>query len=64
MSIREIMRARSIVCTVPDRRKAEAVKMTLEGSYGPEHPASVLRFHPDCHFYLDAPAASLLEWLD
>lgn len=61
MSIREIMRARAIVCTVPDARKAEAVKKTLQGEISPERPAAVLRLHPDCAFYLDAPAASMLD---
>lgn len=60
MSIREIMRVATIVCTVPDQRKAEATKKTLEGAIGPERPASVLRLHPDCHFFLDQAAASLL----
>ena len=29
MSVREIMRARTIVCTVPDQRKAEAARMAI-----------------------------------
>src|SRR5206468_2595241 len=31
MSIRQIMKSRAIVCTVPDARKAQAVKNVLEG---------------------------------
>ena len=60
MSIREILRARAIVVTCPDRRKAEAVRGTLEGPVTPEVPASVLRRHRDCRFFLDKASASLL----
>lgn len=61
MSIRQIMKSRKIVCTVPDERKAVAVRGVVEGPIGPECPASILREHPDCTLYLDGPAASLLS---
>lgn len=61
MSIRQIMKARKIVCTVPERRKAEAVKTCLEGDITPENPASILRKHDKVYFYLDENSASLLE---
>ncbi|MCE5229395.1 glucosamine-6-phosphate deaminase [bacterium] len=64
MSVREIMRARTIICTVPDARKAAAVRKTIEGAIGPERPASILRLHPDCHFFLDRAAASQLQYPD
>lgn len=60
MSIRRIMMSRSIVCTVPDERKAKAVRDSVEGPVGPDVPASILREHPDCRLFLDPPAASLL----
>ena len=60
MSIRQIMISRCIVCTVPDERKAQAVKNTLEGDVSNRVPASILREHDDCHLLLDEPAASLL----
>ena len=60
MSIRQIMKAHTILCTVPDERKAEAVRNTLEGPIGPGIPASILREHPDCRFYLDPDSASAL----
>ena len=59
MSIQQIMKSRSIICTVPDRRKAQAVKNALQGPVTPDVPASILQRHPDCHFFLDAEAASL-----
>jgi glucosamine-6-phosphate deaminase len=64
MSVRQILRARAIVCVVPDARKAEAVRATLEGAIGPMTPASILRTHPDVAIYLDEQSASLLESAD
>ncbi len=61
MSIRQIMRSRAIVCTVPDRRKAQAVRDCLTGEVTPLHPASVLQRHERAYIYLDAEAASLLD---
>ena len=60
MSIRQIMSSKVIVCTVPDRRKAEAVRDCFTGEVTPLHPASVLRQHADAQVFLDAEAASLL----
>lgn len=61
MSVRQILRARSIVCVVPDRRKAEAVRASIEGPVDPMIPASILRRHPDVTVYLDRESASLLK---
>ena len=61
MSIRQIMRARRIVCCVPDQRKAAAVLGCVEGPVTPLCPASILRQHAECRLYLDEPAASLLS---
>jgi len=61
MSIRQIMKSKHIVCTVPDERKAEAVKEAVEGPITPEVPASILQRHADATIYLDPPAASLLK---
>ena len=60
MSIRQIMKAQTIVCTVPDERKAEAVRNCLHGEITPMHPASILQTHPDCSVFLDTGSASLL----
>ena len=59
MSVRQIMKSDAIVCTVPDERKAEAVKNATQGPVSPEVPASILQEHPDCRLFLDAAAASL-----
>ena len=61
MTIPAIMASKAIVCTVPDLRKAEAVKRTLKGNVSPEIPASILRQHPDAMLLLDIPSASLLN---
>lgn len=60
MSVRQIMKSKAIVCTVPDERKAQAVKKTLEGPITNLVPASILREHSDCRMFLDTPAAGLL----
>jgi glucosamine-6-phosphate deaminase len=60
MSIRQIMGAASIICTVPDERKSAAVRAALEGPVTPALPASILQRHPDCRLFVDAPAASRL----
>lgn len=61
MSIRQIMAARKVVCIVPERRKAEAVRRCLEEEISPLCPASILRRHPDVELYLDEQSASLLS---
>lgn len=60
MSIRQILKARRIICVVPDRRKAEAVRDCLELEVSPLRPASVLQRHEGASLYLDRESASLL----
>jgi glucosamine-6-phosphate deaminase len=61
MSIRRVLASRTIVCSVPDRRKAEAVRASVEGPVTPTVPASILQTHPHCSLHLDREAASLLS---
>lgn len=61
MSPRQIMKSRAIICTVPDERKATAVKNTLEREVTPDVPATILKEHANCTLYLDEPAASKLD---
>jgi glucosamine-6-phosphate deaminase len=61
MSARQILKAREILAVVPGPRKAEAVKLCLEGAIGPMAPASILRTHPNATVYLDQASASLLS---
>jgi glucosamine-6-phosphate deaminase len=60
MSIRQILKAREILCVVPDARKAGAVSDCLEGEVTPRHPASILQRHPKTTVYLDRGSAALL----
>lgn len=60
MSVRQIMKSELILLTVPDARKAQAVRDALEGPISPMHPASILRTHPATVLLMDPPAASLL----
>lgn len=61
MSIRQIMKSQAIVCTVPDARKAEAVKNSVQGPVAPEVPGSILQQHPNTTIFLDNDSASLLK---
>jgi len=63
MSIRRIMKSQSIVCTVPDKRKAKAVRDCLSErvEISPRRPASILKEHDRAYVFLDPEAASLLE---
>jgi glucosamine-6-phosphate deaminase len=61
MSVRQIMKARAIICTVPDERKSEAVRNAAEGPVTLNVPASILQRHEHCALFLDKPAASLLS---
>ena len=55
------MKSENILCIVPDKRKAEAVKSTVENEISPEYPASILRRHKKVSLFLDRDSASLLK---
>jgi len=61
MSIRQLLASRTIVCTVADTRKAEAVAGTVEGPVTPDVPASALQRHERTWIYMDRAAAAKLE---
>jgi len=61
MSARQILKAKEILAVVPDRRKAQAVKLCFEGEINPMAPASILRRHPNATVYLDKNSASMLD---
>jgi len=61
MSIRQIMKAKTILCSVPEKRKAKAVRDSVKKSVSNLYPASILQQHADCKLYLDKDAASLLN---
>lgn len=61
MSIHQILKADKILCSVPDQRKAEAVRNTVERELSPQVPASALKQHADVTLVLDAASATLLS---
>lgn len=60
MSVRQILKAREIICVVPDERKAAAVKAAIEGEVNPLTPASILQTHENTTIYLDRASAGQL----
>lgn len=61
MSVKQILRSQNIICSVPDSRKAMAVKHTLENPVSNLYPASILQLHHNCMLFLDTDSASLLS---
>ncbi|HWJ29148.1 MAG TPA: glucosamine-6-phosphate deaminase [Flavisolibacter sp.] len=61
MSVKQIMKSKYIITSVPDSRKAIAVKNTSEKPVSNLYPASILQLHSNCTFYLDQSSASLLS---
>ena len=64
MSIKQIMKSKNIICSVPDKRKATAIKNCLENEVSNLYPASILQAHKNCIVYLDKDSASLLSQLN
>lgn len=61
MSVRQIMKSKAIICSVPDVRKATAVYHTLCGEISPAFPASIMREHSNTFLFLDIDSASKLN---
>jgi glucosamine-6-phosphate deaminase len=63
MSIKQIMKADCIICTCPDKRKAEAVRdcLSVDAPITPMHPSSILKRHDKAYIFLDKYSASLLR---
>jgi glucosamine-6-phosphate deaminase len=61
MSIKQILKSKHIICSVPDTRKAIAVKNSLEQPVSNLYPASALQQHSRCNYYLDTSSAALLS---
>ncbi len=64
MSIQQILKAKQILCIVPDARKAKAVAECLTGEINPAAPASALRWHSGVKYFLDAASAANLAALE
>jgi glucosamine-6-phosphate deaminase len=61
MSIKQIMKSKNIICSVPGERKATALKNCLENAVSNLYPGSILQLHKNCIVYLDKDSASLLS---
>ena len=61
MSVKQILKSKHIICSVPDARKAIAVKNTVEQPVSNLYPASILQLHSHCVCYLDKSSAFLLS---
>lgn len=61
MSIKQILKSKTIICSVPDLRKANAVKNCTQQTVSNLFPASALKLHPDSTLFLDTASASLIE---
>lgn len=61
MTVHQILQSRKIICSVPDERKAVAVRDSVEGPTTNLVPGSILKRHPNATLVLDRSAASLLK---
>lgn len=53
LTIPRLLRADQLFCVVPGSAKRSAVDAALNGDVSISSPASILRTHPNCTFYLD-----------
>ena len=60
LTIPALCRVGRMIAVVPEKRKAEAVKASLEGPVATACPGSFLRRQPHAVLYLDADSSSLL----
>ena len=60
MSVKQILKSKHIICSVPDGRKAIAVKNSFSQPVSNLYPASILQSHLNCSCYLDRDSSSLL----
>ena len=60
LTIPALCSAKKMICIVPEKRKAEAVKAALRGPISTACPGSFLRKQAHCLLYLDAESAGLL----
>jgi len=61
MSIKQILKSKNIICSVPDARKSNAVKNAVEGEVTPLVPSTILNKHSNTLLYLDLESSSLLK---
>jgi glucosamine-6-phosphate deaminase len=60
LTVPALCAAQAMLCVVPEKRKARAVKDALQGPISPACPASILRRQAHCTLFLDTGSASEL----
>lgn len=58
MSVRQILKSKNVICSVPDGRKALAVQNCLEQPVSNLFPASILQTHERCTLFLDKTSSA------
>lgn len=61
MSVKQILKTKTIYCSVPDERKSAAVRDTLCGPVTADVPASILQQHPGTTLVIDEAAAAKIS---
>ena len=62
MSVKQILKSKHIICTVPGKRKAQSVKDCFKGNkISPDYPASILKKHENCFVFLDDQSSIYLK---
>ena len=62
LTIPALLAAGTVLCIVPEARKAEAVQASLRGPITEHCPASILRTQPHARLYLDPESGRLVDW--
>ncbi len=60
MSVRQILKSKYIVCSVPDQRKAKAIAMCVYDQINVYSPCAALRTKKDCSLFLDRTSSMLI----
>ena len=61
MSVKQILKSKNIICSVPGERKAMAIKNTLEKEISNSNPSTILRTHNHCTLFIDENSAASLS---
>ena len=61
MSVNQIMKSGQIICSVPESRKATAVRDCFENPVSNLFPAGILQRHANCVCFLDRDSSALLN---
>ncbi len=62
LTIPALLAAKTVLCVVPEARKAEAVQTALRGPITEDCPASILRAQGHARLYLDPDSGRLVNW--